>query len=183
MSEIVQKCDLSVLTMFWKMDMAEDNIYCILCEELKDYTFYPYRGKLKEITEYYENRENFVNSLIYIVDNISNRITKVPCYIFEQKNIPPFIRKKVVVKIKEVFYFLTECFARKQILEFKNQIITENDYNCNINDFVSCFFNEITLSGKEYVLYNNDEKCFLMTEVMNLIEKENNMLMENKKKM
>lgn len=85
MSEIVQKCDLRPLTMFWKMDMVEENICCIPCEKLKDYTFYPYRGKLKEIIEYCENKENFVNTLIYIVDYISNRITKVPCYISEQK--------------------------------------------------------------------------------------------------
>lgn len=56
----------------------------VFCDELEEYTFYPYKGKLKAAQEYCEDGEDFENSQIFIENNITGKIVKVPCNIVEQ---------------------------------------------------------------------------------------------------
>ena len=50
-------------------DIKECNgVSIVFCDEICDYTFIPYDGKLKNIAEYRNNRRSFSNSQIYTMN-------------------------------------------------------------------------------------------------------------------
>ena len=56
-----------------------------LCDEIVEYTFFPYVDKLKEVPGYSECREEFEDSKIFIVNSATGKLIKIPCNIVEQR--------------------------------------------------------------------------------------------------
>lgn len=72
-------------SIYWSTEQFADGARYVFSDELADYIFFPYTGKLKEIPGYCENREEFEDSRIFMVNNATGKLLKVPCNIVEQR--------------------------------------------------------------------------------------------------
>lgn len=69
--------------MYWNVEQYDDVRY-VFCDELEEYTFHPYAGKLKEIPGYCEDRTAFEDVRIFLIINSTRKLVKVPCNIVEE---------------------------------------------------------------------------------------------------
>lgn len=69
--------------MYWNVAKYEDGARYVFCDELEDYTFYPYAGPLKEVPGYAEDKTAFEDVRIFLIINETGKLVKVPCNIVE----------------------------------------------------------------------------------------------------
>lgn len=69
--------------MYWDVEEYKDGRF-VFCDELADYTFYPYTGSLKELPGYKEDRTAYEDVRIFLVINETGKLVKVPCNIVEE---------------------------------------------------------------------------------------------------
>lgn len=67
------------------MDNRYDDIDCyIFCDELIEYTIYPYVGKMKDVPPYSEDKEAFDMVDILLIDTKTGAMAKVPCFVVDE---------------------------------------------------------------------------------------------------
>lgn len=69
--------------MYWDVEEYKDGRF-VFCDEIADYTFYPYIGSLKELPGYKEDRTAYEDVRIFLVINETGKLVKVPCNIVEE---------------------------------------------------------------------------------------------------
>ena len=86
MADVCRKVDSERhhFMMYWNVAKYEDGTRYVCCDELEDYTFYPYVGTLKEIPGYSEDRTAFEDVRIFLIINTTGKLVKVPCNIVEE---------------------------------------------------------------------------------------------------
>lgn len=69
--------------MYWNVAKYGDGTRYVFCDELEEYTFHPYVGFLKEIPGYREDKTVFEDVRIFLINNVTGKLVKVPCNIVE----------------------------------------------------------------------------------------------------
>lgn len=57
--------------MYWNVGYFDDSSRYIFCDEMNGYTIYPYVGRLKDISNRYNDNIAFENAHIYLTKEIS----------------------------------------------------------------------------------------------------------------
>ena len=95
--------------MYWDVEEYKDGRF-VFCDEIADYTFYPYTGSLKELPGYKEDRTAYEDVRIFLVINETGKLVKVPCNIVEESQ-RIYIYEGNFKNILSYFYFLSLNFC------------------------------------------------------------------------
>ena len=68
---------------YWDVERYDNGKRFVFCDELKGYIFCSYAGALKSIPSYCENREEFEDAQIFLINDVSGKLIKIPCNIVE----------------------------------------------------------------------------------------------------
>ncbi len=68
----------------WDAECSEGEAPYAFSDELDDYTFWPYSGKLKALPGYEGNEDEFEDARIYLMIKDPKKLIKVPCTVWEE---------------------------------------------------------------------------------------------------
>lgn len=108
------------------MEIHKNEDRFVFSDELCEYTFVPYLGELRDISEYKKNKNAFEKIRIFVVLDGEGRLRRVPCNIWEAE-------KKVYIKaddFNKYWKIISErIYSALRTTEAKNFVVRQADVN------------------------------------------------------